>query len=189
MISAGLLIISFLSLIGVRFITRSGRWRRAWYIFCIANLSAAAILSISSWKKSHRVLGLEKQLVAVREYSWIARLDALGNPPGGGIGSDIKYNTELTNLLRDMYTLKGEQIIMERGSEAEQRYREVIDKYPKFPFGHYFLALCFRERGSVEWQRHAREAVRILKITTQIDGHNSNHDEVLNKVSSWLEQN
>ena len=131
---------------------------------------------------------LESDLVAVREYSSVARRDALGNPPGGGIGSDIKFNDELTKLLEDMYAIKDDQIRMLRGQEAEHRYRNVIQKFPKFPFGHYFLAICLRERGDDEWRDHARKAVDVLKITTRIDGHNSNHDEVLEKINAWLEE-
>lgn len=188
MIAAVLLVVALVSLIGVRFIPRSGRWRDAWLLFCIVNLAAASILGFNSWRKGQRIDDLESQLVAVRDYSADAHLDALGNPPGGGVGSDIKMNTELINLLLDTYSVKGTQIFMKRDALSEERYRTVVEKYPKFPFGHYYLALCLRDRHDEGWRLHARRAVEILQITTQINGHNENHDEVLKKLSSWLEK-
>jgi len=186
--AAALLLIAFISLIGVRFIPHSGRFRHAWFVFCIINLTVAAILYLGSFKKDQKISTLESNLVAVREYSAVARRDALGNPAGAGIGSDIKFDDDLTKSLEDMYTTKDNRIRMRRGPEAEQRYCEVIQKFPKFPFGHYFLALCLRERGDQEWPKHASRAVEILKLTTQIDGHSSNHDEVLEKLCAWLEE-
>ena len=161
------------------------KWKRIcfWiYIpFAIGYISVTIFLVFSS-------IRTEADLVALRDYSSVANRDALGNPNYAGIGSDIKYNDELTSLLADMYSIEGSQIVMKRGLEAEQRYREIIDKFPKFPFGYYFLAFCLRERGDDEWRFHARQAVKILRMTTQVDGHSRNHDEVLNKISSWLEE-
>ena len=186
--TAVLLFIAFVSLIGVRFIPRSGRLRNAWFLLCIFNLTAVAILYFGSFQKDRKIRILESELATIRDYSLVARRDALGNPPGGGIGSDIKFNDDLTRLLEDMYTINDNQIIMRRGPEAEQRYREVIQKFPKFPFGHYFLALCLREHGDNEWKDRAFHAVEVLKITTQIESHNKNHDEVLERISAWLEE-
>ena len=130
----------------------------------------------------------ERTLVAVRDYSAVALLDALGNPPGGGPGSDIKIQNELTSLLEGTFSLADDKIQMRRDQEAEARYREVIAKFPNFPFGHYFLALCLKDRGDQQWRGHAQRAVDILLLTTQIDGHNRNHDEILSKLTSWLEE-
>ena len=80
---AALIVIAFVSLIGVRFIPRSGRLRHAWFILCIINLTAVAIISFGSFKKDRKIRMLESDIVAVREYSAVARRDALGNPPQG----------------------------------------------------------------------------------------------------------
>lgn len=87
-----------------------------------------------------------------------------------------------------MYTVEGNKTSIQIEPEAEQRYREIIQKYPKFPFGHYFLAVCLRKGGNDEWRVHAHRALEILKITTRIDGHHSHHDEFLEKVSVWFEK-
>lgn len=79
-ITAILPFIAFVSLIGVRFTGRNGRWKHIWLVFCIVNLITVAIFNIGSLKKARKVRMLESDLIAVREYSSVARLDALGNP-------------------------------------------------------------------------------------------------------------
>ena len=161
----------------------SEKWKRisfwTYLPFALAYTGVTVFLVFGSLKTN-------RTLEAVRDYSAVARLDALGNPPGAGIGSDIKVNTELVGLLADTYQVKGDQIFMNRDSDAEQRYRTVIQKFPKFPFGHYYLTLCLRDRNDESWRQHAERTVEIFSLTTQIDGHNTNHDEVMKKVSAWL---
>lgn len=132
---------------------------------------------------------LELDLVAVRDYSAVAQLDALGNPPNMGPGSPITIKNDLTALIDGTYSLANGKIHMGRDEESERRYRQIIAKFPNFPFGYYFLALCLKDRGDPEWRTHARHAVDILRMTTQIDGHSPNHDEVLGKLTEWLENN
>ena len=188
MIEAILLIIAFLSLIVVRLVPRSGRFRRVWYIFCIVNLSVVAVLSIRSCKNSHRVSDLEQQIVHVRDYSSIAQLDGLGNPPGYGIGSDHIMDNELTRLIKGTYTIEDEKISMERDASSEEVYRIIVKKFPKFPFGYFYLALCLRGRGDERWKIHAKDAIDILEKTTKIDGHHNHHDETLIKIKSWFQE-
>jgi len=131
----------------------------------------------------------KKTIDALRDYSHVAQLDALGSPPGFGPGSDIKFDSPLIEMLKGTYTTRKKQIFMKRDTKAEARYREVIDKYPNFPFAYYFVALCLRERNDKGWRQYAEAAVNILLKTTTIDGHNENHDEVLRKLQSYLNQN
>jgi hypothetical protein len=130
----------------------------------------------------------ERTLVVIRDYSAVATLDALGNPPGAGPGSDIKFQNELTSMLEGTFSIAHGKIQMRRDHQAEAQYREVIAKFPDFPFGYYYLALCLRERRDPQWREHAQRAVDILLLTTQINGHNRNHDEILSKLNSWLEE-
>lgn len=187
-ISAILLFIAFVSLIGVRFAPRSGQSKHVWLVFCVINLITVAIININSLKKARKVKILESDIEAVRDYSEVSRLDLLGYPLGYGIKSDHAYDSALTCLFEGMYTVKDEKLSMRLGPEAEQRYREITQKFPKFPFGHYYLAFCLRESGNNEWREHAQQALEIFKITTRIDGHRSHHDEFLKMVSEWLEE-
>lgn len=126
---------------------------------------------------------------SLRDYSHVATLDALGYPPGLGLGSDLKFNSPLTEMLEGTYTTKDKQLFMKRDSQAEARYRAVIDKYPNSPFAYYFVALCLHQKDDSGWRQYAEAAVNILMKTTMIDGHNANHDEVLQKLQSMLKQN
>ena len=183
-----LLLIAFISLIGVRFIPRSGRFSHIWIFVCFLNLAAVAYLYIGSLRKDSKIRMLESDVVAVREFSSVASLDALGYPLGYGINSDHTFSNDLTRLLEGMYTIKDNKVSMQRGPEAEKQYKELIKKFPKFPFGYYFLAVCLRESGNDEWRDHAHRALEIFKITTRIDGHRSHHDEFFEKVSAWFEE-
>ena len=68
-IHAILLLLAFLSLIGVRFIPRAGRLKHAWLLFCILNLAAAAVLSWRSFRKDDVIRKLQSELDAVEQAS------------------------------------------------------------------------------------------------------------------------
>lgn len=157
------------------------------YIF-VSYLFAALLLIFFQVQSSITTNQIKSDLSAVIDYSSVAKLDALGNPPGSGFGSDIVYNSELTSLLKGTYSVRDNQIFMKRNVKSESRYKEIINKYPNFPFGHYYLALCLRDKGDVSWKDAAKKAITILEQTTKIDGHNSNHDEVLSKLRIYLKQ-
>lgn len=156
-------------------------WSSLLIVFVVATL-AQVFISLAQDRAS------AADVANIRDFSSIAQLDVLGNPPGMGPGSDLVHNSALTKMLRDMYTVSGNMYVMKRGVEAEQRYLEVVERFPKFPFAYYFLALSLKERGDDKWRIYASEAQRILKITTEFDGHSPNHDEVLTKVSLWLKE-
>jgi hypothetical protein len=165
----------------------SRRVRATFWASLVATLGIIIVSGVSGIHASRELAAVQSDMISVRDYSAVARLDALGSPPGMGIGSDIKANSELINLLTDTYEVKGNSIFMKRTPAAEEQYETVINKYPKFPFGHYYLALCLRDKKDKSWRQHAERAVDILAITTAIDGHNTNHDEVLKKITAWLE--
>jgi len=167
----------------VQYLVVSKKWKR---ISFWTYLPFAIAYTVVTFFLVNGSLRTERTMEAVRDYSAVARLDALGNPPGVGIGSDIKVNTKLVGLLANTYQVKGTQIFMNRTADAEEQYRIVVERYPRFPFGHYYLALCLRDRSDESWRQHAERAIEILSMTTTIDGHNTNHDEVLKKIASWL---
>jgi hypothetical protein len=182
------IIIVILTLIGVRFITRQGKYSKLWLICCLINILIVGYFYYSNYRKNRFIKDLESDVYALKEYSTIAQLDAVGNPPGYGPGSDIKFNSELTDLLRYTYTVKDSQYYMNRTPEAESTYKIVIEKYPKFPFGYYFLVLCLREKKDESWKEYAKKGIEILEITTSIDRHNPNHDEILRKLKVYLNE-
>lgn len=171
---------------GVRFISKQGKDSKLWLMCCLINISIVCFLHYRNYKQNRTIENLKLDVYALKEFSTIAQLDAVGNPPGYGHGSDIKFNSELTDLLTNTYTVKNNQYYMERTSEAELIYRSVIEKYPKFPFAYYFLVLCLREKKDESWKIYTKKAIEIFEITTSIVGHNSNHDEILKKLRKYL---
>ncbi len=163
----------------VQYWYKSQKCKRILYFIYIPFALFYIVVTVFQVKSS---TDMESMLVHIRDYSSVAQLDALGQPPNMGINSDVKVKNKLTMLLEGTYSIANGQIFMKRDSKVEQRYRSIIEEYPNFPFGYYYLALCLRERGDDEWRLHAQYAVGILKCTIQIDGHSKNHDEVLNKI-------
>jgi len=166
----------------VQYRIKSQKYKRILYFIYIPFALLYIGVAIFQVKSSTKT---ESMLTTIRDYSSVAQLDALGQPPNMGITSDVKIENKLTMLLEGTYSVANGQIFMKRDLKAEQRYITIIEEYPNFPFGYYYLALCHRERGDDEWRLHAQHALDILKNTTQIDGHSKNHDEVLNKILLW----
>jgi hypothetical protein len=75
----------------------------------------------------------------------------------------------------------------ECGSAALYHYRDVMEQYPKYPFTYYALAKCLRIKGEPAWEEYATKAVTILKKTTRLYGHASDHDDALVELSTVLE--
>ena len=73
------------------------------------------------------------------------------------------------------------------GSAALYHYREIMDQYPKYPFTYYVLAKCLHAKGEPVWEEYAKTGVSILKRTTRLSGHASDHDDVLIELSALLE--
>jgi hypothetical protein len=73
------------------------------------------------------------------------------------------------------------------GSAALYHYREVMDQFPKYPFTYYVLAKCLHAKGEPAWEEYARTGISILKKTTRLSGHASDHDDALIELSAFLE--
>jgi hypothetical protein len=89
----------------------SPKWKRVLFYFYISCALLYIGFTIFLVRESAKT---ESTLIVLRDYSSVARLDALGNPPGAGIGSDIRVDTELTKLLEGTYTVAVGQILMKR---------------------------------------------------------------------------
>jgi len=186
MITAILVSLAFLSLIGVRFIPRAGRWRNAWYLFCLINLGVAAVLSIQSYHKGQQLEAMRSGLTAVLDFADIAKLNLNGKPFSTGPG--ITYSSDLSRMLESTYTTDGNRFQFKRGPDVESKLRAAIEKHPRFPFSYYALAYCLSKRGDPDWRQYAEKAVFILSHTTQIKGHKKIHDKILLELQEELER-
>ncbi len=101
------------------------------------------------------------------DYSDVARLNTQGKPFPDG---DIAFNSALSRMMEGTYKLDGNTFFFYRSPEAEAQLRKVIANYPDFPFAHYALALCMRDRGDAGWRTEVDPARRIFQTTTSIPG-------------------
>jgi hypothetical protein len=81
----------------------------------------------------------------------------------------------------------GEPVRWRCGSVALFHYREVIEKYPEFPFPFCVLAQCLKAKGEPSWQEYARKGLSVLEKTVKISGHVSDHDEALAELQVLLD--
>jgi len=67
-----------------------------------------------------------------------------------------------------------------------QKFRAVVQSYPKFPLSYYALYVCLNRQGDASWRDYAAKAQEILKLTTTIDGHHPSHDGFLRELDQNL---
>lgn len=137
-------------------------------------------------KLADRIQELESTLIALRDYSEVARLGFLGAPFSAGPG--IKISGPIPKMLEGTFTERNGKYYPLCGPETEAKYREVIEKYPKFPFTYYSLAVCLHSRGDETWRAYARNANEILEKTTIINGHNEGHDQAMEELLKLLNE-
>lgn len=129
---------------------------------------------------------LQETAETTRDYLEIAQLDFNGSPYS--INSALIYTTPLTKLLEGTYTVNGNHLQFLTGPDIEKKLMLVINENPLFPFSYYALAYCLQKRDDKDWVVYANKAVEILKKTTTIPNHNSNHDKVLKELLDELDK-
>ena len=125
-----------------------------------------------------------KELVAIRDYSDVAQMDAAGHKFRGAISD----HSDLTRMLDGTLSVQedGKTMRPRLDESAERIYREVISRFPEFPFAYYFLAGCLRSKNDPAWLSELAKAKEILEITTTISGHHEHHDDVLRRINVSL---
>ena len=115
----------------------------------------------------------------------MARLDVWGKEMhvGNGLSGG---DTELSKMMKKVLEVRDNRIHVRLDESALQAVNKVIEKYPKFPFGHSSKANMLLLRDMKEWRNSAQKAIEILEITTSIEGHKSHHDEVLKQLRNDL---
>ena len=69
---------------------------------------------------------------------------------------------------------------------SQEKFTKAISFNPNYPFSYYALAFCKRDGSGDEWMDYAKKAIEIFQITTQIEGHNSEHDNALEYITEFL---
>lgn len=120
----------------------------------------------------------------VKTFSSMSQFDVFGKDLP--VGAGLSYHTGISVLMDSVYVPFGTGVRCDCTNTSIDRLRRVIDEYPTYPFSHYWMAYCLREKGEVGWQEIAERAKSILERTTSIAGHHSSHDQALSNVSGWL---
>lgn len=131
-----------------------------------------------------KIRDMEDTVDAIKNYSDVSQLDFAGFPYN--VSPPLTYSSKLTEMLKGCYVKKEDGYYPNCGVEVEEKYKKVIESFPKFPFSYYGLALCLEEKGDKSWKVYAEKAVEIFKKTTSISGHNVNHDQCLKILQDLL---
>jgi len=127
--------------------------------------------------------GSADTVAAMRDYTEVAVLNLIGKPSPD---SDVIYTTGISKALEDSYKIEGTKIEVFRDEASERIYRDVIAKYPRFPFAYHALASVLSAKGDPSWRDYAEQAVSILEKTTKVGGHHPNHDQELAELKKVL---
>ena len=144
-------------------------------ILLIIGLAIQAITYISGQTEIETL----KEIV---DYQDIASYNANGNK-SGAINGIRMVPTPVDDWNKEFVVRQDGRIVCKCSSLAINKSREIIDKFPTYPFSYYFLALCLRENAQQSWKDYAIKAKLILERTTKIPSHHSDHDLILNEIN------
>ena len=139
-----------------------------------------------------RASELEGELQGVKRYSNVAELNALGLSGKIRPGSGLRETSAISLVLEEAYVrmeLEGEERLLPRcDTIGVAAFKAAARLNPDFPFAHWALAVCAEKDRNPSWRTYAERAVTILEHTTQMAGHNQNHDEALEELRKLLRQ-
>lgn len=121
----------------------------------------------------------ERLVEAIEEYAEVATLNVVGKPDISLPKDGLEINTAISAALKGSYRVEGEKIFFLKDEASEKIFREVIARYPRFPFSYYALSSSLEARGDESWIGAAQQALVILERTVKISGHHVHHDQVL----------
>jgi len=131
-----------------------------------------------------RVKEVEATVDLLKDYAYAAQFSAIGEKM---VGSGVHLGGGLAAILKSCVKKTKNLTQYGCGPDCERTYREVIDKFPNFPFAYYYLAFCLKQRGDSTWKAYGQKSVDILEKTTQVAGHYFEHDEFLPDARKLME--
>jgi len=180
---AGLLRIGFVRSILRRRIPQASE--RTFDVILVALLAVGVGTAVWEYRDQLRTINsLETDIGIVRDYSDMALLNFNGSQ---FVGGDIAFNSPLTHLMEGTFTeVSPGRFRRVCTDDARRKYRQAIHGFPRFPFSHYWLALCLHDSGDHDWTTHAQTARSIFERTTRIAGHQQSHDQALAQLDKLL---
>ena len=139
------------------------------------------------------IKGVQNVLDSMKTYGEVARIDFNGGIAlGGGIGT----GSALSNWAGGFVSMhsdwkKATWQIKDDGMcspAALDQYKAIVKKYPFWPFSHYVLAICLKNKGDNSWEEHAMKALEILEKTTAVPNHHSDHSSIIKAVKKMLQK-
>lgn len=126
----------------------------------------------------------KKQISDLSDYGEVATYTFNGYQQSGLFLSPFtpvsKWNQGYLTVTNNIYLFKC-------NPEAMKHYKNIIDKYPKFPFPYLALSECLLKNQDPSWRNYAMKAKSILEITTRIPLHCEAHDGWLKQVNKILD--
>lgn len=154
----------------------------------ISNLSSSVVnLQKQNSTKEQELEKLKNDVNNIRDYSNIARLDLTGVELHAGNGITMS-DTELSALMKKILRIEDNKVYVKVSDTVMVYVNEVIEKFPKFPFGYYAKAKILLSKNIKDGLPYVFKTIEILEITTSIQGHNPNHDEALAEFKNILKE-
>jgi hypothetical protein len=147
--------------------------------YCISRLQ-----KIEEQKTKRQVGSLEAKTNDLKDYSEIAKLNAIGLP---GDGLEVLFTSPLHELLKGQVSGLASEYKYATTPQAQEAYKRVTEAYPTYPWGWFLYAVCLRHRGDGNWKRYAERAKSIVEKTTAIPGHHLSHDLLRHQVQVIIE--
>ena len=128
----------------------------------------------------------QQQIIdSMREYSVVARLNPHGVTGMAGQGLKETPHSRLAGL-EETWILHENNWSPKCDDPSIEKSREVVTSLPQFPWTHFLLAVCLREKGDQAWRGYTERAVQIFEHTTSLADHHSVHDKALKKLRELL---
>ena len=141
-------------------------------------------------RKNEIIEKLQKEVSNIKEYSTEAMLNMFGerfiltSPLLNGEPM-INLSSDLIGLMKQLIT-RDKNFTRIKSTASTTIAQKVIDRYPYFPFGYYVMAAILYQKKDPIYKILAQKARDILVITTSIEGHNSDHDDVLKAITTTM---
>jgi len=121
----------------------------------------------------------------IKEFYHVAQLD----PYGKTVVTDgsIRLTTGISRIMEPTIENKDGTTYFKCDEESVGRYKETIEKFPRFPFSYYGMAICLLQKRNDKWRDYANQAVNIFKRTVEIEGHKDVHGQALAFLLRQLE--
>ena len=158
-------------------------------LFCIIRtvlVFTGAIIAGTIYIQTSQEVAQQKHITdAMREYSVVARLNPHGVTGMAGQGLKETPHSRLAGL-EETWILHENNWSPKCDDPSIEKSREVVTSFPQFPWTHFLLAVCLREKGDQAWRGYTERAVQIFEHTTSLADHHSVHDKALKKLRELL---